>query len=224
VDRALRLLGSPPYRSAFSGLLCTIDPMTDPVHTYESLLPYRPPAVDFLLPHANWAAPPAYPGRYGDWLIAVFDRWYGAGGTEVRIRLFGEILQLVLGGASRSEHVGLSPAGMLVVESDGAVELVDSLKSTYPGAAATGLTVFADPFDAALTHPGVVARQIGLAALSDECRSCPIGRMCGGGHYAHRYRPGSGFRHPSVYSADLRKLFRHVSERLSSDLVIAGAP
>jgi uncharacterized protein len=223
VDRALQLLGSPAYRSSFSGLLCTIDPLTDPVTTYEALLRYRPPAIDFLLPHANWAHPPPHPGRYGDWLIALFDRWCDGTGEDVRIRLLGEILHLVLGGASRSEHVGLSPAAMLVVESDGAVELVDSLKSAYPGAAATGLTVGEDPIDSALTHPGVVARQIGLAALGDECLTCPVRTVCGGGHYAHRYRPGSGFRHPSVYCADLRTVIRHVGGRVRRHLATSGA-
>ena len=165
-----RLLGDARYRSTFAGLLCTIDPATDPVACYEGLLAHDPPAIDFLLPHANWSNPPhappgAGPTPYGDWLVAVFDRWYGAPRQETRVRLLEEIISLVLGGASRSEQVGLSPVGVVVVETDGAIEQVDSLKSAYAGACGTGLTVMADPFDAALDHPGVVARQIGPAAL-----------------------------------------------------------
>jgi uncharacterized protein len=210
-------------RSAFSGLLCTVDVEADPVETFEALLAYEPPVIDFLLPHANWAEPPSEPGRHGDWLIEVFDRWYGTHGHVVRVRLLGEILHLILGGASRSEHVGLSPAALLVIESDGAIEQVDSLKSAYPGAAATGLDVFHHEVDEALTHPGIVARQIGLAALADDCRRCPVRTVCGGGHYAHRYRPGSGFRNPSVYCADLLMLIRHVNGRVRADLATSGA-
>ena len=105
-----------------------------------------------------------------------------------------------------------------VVESDGEIEQVDALKSAYPGACATGRNVRDDPFDAVLEHPGVVARQIGVEALADGCRTCPVHRVCGGGHYAHRYRPGAGFRHPTVYCADMNRLIRHVSERLRADL------
>ncbi|OJF10086.1 FxsB family cyclophane-forming radical SAM/SPASM peptide maturase [Couchioplanes caeruleus] len=211
--RALRLLAGHP---AYAGILCTIDPATDPVAVYESLMTYRPPAIDLLLPHANWANPPG-PG-YAEWLIAVFDRWYGAPRRETGIRLFEELINLVLGGTSRSDQVGLSPVAVVVIESDGTIEQGDSLKSTYPGAGATGLTVFDHDFDAAARHPGIVARQSGRAALAESCLACPVHDICGGGHYAHRWHPGGGFRNPSVYCAELRRLIDHVGARVAADL------
>jgi uncharacterized protein len=63
-----------------------------------------------------------------------------------------------------------------------------------------------------------VARQIGADGLSAECRACPVMEICGGGLYPHRYRQGEGFRHPSVYCADLKKLITHVRKRVISDL------
>ena len=223
VDRALRLLTSPKYRDAFAGLLCTVDPATDPIACYEALLAYDPPTMDLLIPHANWSAPPERPATgsltpHADWLIAVFDRWYDAPRQETAVRLFEDVLALLLGGTGRSEQLGLSPVAVVVVETDGAIEQVDSLKSSYPGACATGLTVFSDPFDAALTHPGIVARQIGTEALSETCRECPAHTVCGAGHYAHRYRSGEGYRNPSVYCADMLKLIRHVRQRVTVDL------
>ncbi|MGY0234295.1 FxsB family cyclophane-forming radical SAM/SPASM peptide maturase [Longispora urticae] len=218
VRRAVGLLSTPRYRPLFTGLLCTIDLATDPVACYEALLESTPPAVDFLLPHTNWSAPPPPGARYGHWLARVFDRWYGAAHQETAVRFFEEIINLVLGGDSRSEQVGLSPANMVVIETDGAIEQVDSLKSAYPGAAATGLSVLTDPLDDALRHPGVIARQIGLAALCAECLACPVHQVCGAGHYAHRYRAGTGFRNPSAYCADLLFLIRHIQRRLGTDL------
>jgi uncharacterized protein len=223
VDRALRLLAGDRYRPAFSGLLCTVDPTTDPVGCYGTLARYRPPMIDFLLPHANWSAPPVRPPGggphpYGDWLGAAFDRWYDSPDQGIRVRLFEDIISLSLGGAGRSEQIGLSPVAVVVVETDGAIEQADSLKSAYPGACATGLSVHADPFDTALLHPGVVARQIGLRALSGTCRRCPVHSICGGGHYAHRFRAGDGFRNPSVYCADIAHLIGHVTDRVGADL------
>ncbi len=223
VDRALRLLGRPEHRAAFAGLLCTVDPAVDPVACYEALLRYEPPMIDLLLPHANWSEPPARPPAagptpHGDWLVRVFDRWYDAPRQETSVRLFEDILALILGGAGRSEQIGLSPVAVVVVETDGDIEQTDSLKSTYPGACATGLTVFADSLDAALAHPGVVARQIGTEALSDTCMRCEVHTICGAGHYAHRFRAGDGFRNPSVYCADLLRLIRHAARRVTSDL------
>lgn len=223
VARGLRLLSEGEYRELFDGLLCTIDLASDPVATYEELLDFAPPSVDFLLPHGNWTDRP--PGRaadestpYGDWLIAVFDRWYPVPRRETEVRLFAEILNLVLGGQSRIESVGLSPVGFVVVETDGGIEQVDSLRSAYPGAAETALTVAHDAFDDALRHPAIAARQLGVAALGTECGPCEVRDVCGGGLYAHRYRAGSGFRNPSVYCPDLFALIRHVNARVRADL------
>lgn len=225
VVRGLEQLTSAPFRHLFSGLLCTIDPRNAPVPTYESLLRFEPPAVDFLLPHGNWSAPP--PGRvprssetpYGDWLAAVFDRWYQAPRCETQVRLFTEIINLLLGGTSVSEEIGLSPAGMVVVETDGTIEQVDSLKSAYQGAAATGLRVSSHSFDDALLLPSVAFRQIGERALSPTCLSCPIHQVCGGGLYAHRYSEENGFRNPSVYCPDLLRIIYHIRRTVAADVV-----
>jgi uncharacterized protein len=224
VRAGLRRLTAPAYRRLFGGLLSTVDLRNDPVATYEALLDFEPPAVDFLLPHGNWDEPP--PGLlpfdpatpYGDWLVAVFDRWYGVPVRETRVRLFGEIIRLLLGADSRTESVGLSPVAMAVVETDGSIEQVDTLKSAYEGAAATGLHVTRDAFDAVLLLPSTAARQIGGRALSARCGSCEIQRICGGGLYAHRYKSGSGFANPSVYCDDLIRLITHIRTVVARDL------
>lgn len=222
VAAGLARLTAGPYRRLFGGLLCTVDLANAPVDTYESLLSWRPPAVDFLLPHGNWERPPpglpAAATPYADWLTAVFDRWYEAPRQETQVRLFGEIMHLILGGAGAAEAVGLSPAGFVTVETDGGIEQADALKSAYAGAPETGLHVSRDPFDAALLLPSIAARQIGVRALSATCRSCPVHRVCGGGLYAHRYRAGSGFANPSVYCRDLYRLIEHIRARMASDL------
>jgi uncharacterized protein len=217
VADGLLMLGSPEFREIYGGILCVVDVANDPVATYESLLKFAPPALDLLLPHANWSSPPPGTG-YADWLIAVFERWYSAPVQETRIRLFTELIQLILGGSAAVEVLGLQPETLIVVDTDGTIKQLDSLSSAYPGAADTGLHVLTSSFDAALDHPTTVARQIGTDALSDQCRACPVLEICGGGLYPHRYRDGAGFRNPSVYCTDLLRLIAHVSERVISDL------
>jgi uncharacterized protein len=217
VADGLHLLGSAEFREIYGGILCAVDVSNDPVATYESLLEFDPPALDLLLPHANWSSPPPVSG-YADWLIAIFERWYSAPVQETRIRLFTELIQLILGGPGAVESLGLRPATLIVVDTDGTIKQLDSLSSAYPGAADTGLHVLTGTFDAALDHPTTVARQIGADALSDQCRACPVMETCGGGLYPHRYRAGEGFRNPSVYCTDLKRLITHVRKRVIGDL------
>lgn len=223
MTQGLYLLCLPEFRELYSGILCTIDVRNDPIATYEALLKFHPPKVDFLLPHANWSCPP--PGQdYAEWLIAVFERWYSAPEQETQIRIFTELIQLMLGESGAVEGLGLLPSTLVVVETDGSIKQLDSLSSAYPGAADTGLNVITDAFDVALDHPTTVARQVGADALSQTCRACEIMEICGGGLYPHRYRSGEGFRNPSVYCIDLKRLITHVQERVFGDLMSGKIP
>lgn len=220
VTAALERLGRFPH--LYGGLLCAVDLRNDPVRTYRALADFGPPKIDFLLPHGTWLDPP--PGRtlaaastpYADWLTEVFDDWYPKPLT--RIRLFEEIMQLLLGGDSGSEIVGLAPARMVVIETDGSIEQEDTLKSAYAGAAATSLHVSRDDLDAALLLPQIAARQIGVRALAARCRACPVRSACGGGLYSHRYDEDTGFLNPSVYCPDLFALITHIRSRMLEDL------
>ncbi|MBP2326289.1 uncharacterized protein JOF56_006674 [Kibdelosporangium banguiense] len=218
VAGSLRKITAGPFRSLFGGLLCTVDVRNDPLATYTGLLEFSPPMVDFLLPHGNWSNPPPFRAAdstatpYADWLIAIFDRWYGAPEQETRIRLFESIIDLLLGGRSSVEGVGLEIPRMMVIETDGTIERADVLATAYEGAAATGLHVVRDSFDAALRLSGPSAEP------AHSCRRCDVYRTCGGGLLAHRYRRGEGFGNPSVYCLDLRRLIRHIQARLTADL------
>ncbi|WP_199847365.1 FxsB family cyclophane-forming radical SAM/SPASM peptide maturase [Streptomyces sp. IGB124] len=227
--RGLRLLARHP--DSYAGVLCVVDLDQDPVETYESLLAFAPPTVGLLLPLANWSAPPPRcPGRrpggpgtpYADWLLAVFERWWHDGERRTRIRLFEEIIALLLGLPATTETLGLAPAATAVIETDGSIEQADSLKSAYEGAAATGMALDTHSFDQLLDHPGFAARQLGRDALAAGCRACDLVEVCGGGHYPHRYRAGEGFRQPSVYCADLQVLIRHIATAVQHAATTAG--
>ena len=222
VGKGIDLLRSTEFAECYSGILCTVDVANDPLSTYEGLLKFSPPALDLLLPHANWSSPPVAAG-HADWLIKIFDRWYAAPRQETRIRLFSELIQLAFGHPGQVEGLGLLPSTLIVVDTDGAIKQLDSLSSAYPGAADVGLDVMSGSFDDALDHPTTVARQIGVEALAPKCQSCPVMEICGGGLYPHRFLAGEGFRHPSVYCEDLLKLITHVRDRVFADLAALGS-
>jgi uncharacterized protein len=228
VAAALHRLTAPEHRPVWAGILCTVDVTADPLVTYEHLLSYGPPAIRLLLPLGNWTHRPpertADPSHtpYAHWLTAVFDRWYRTPGPPVRIAFFESILDLLLGGVTRTETIGGAPSQLAVVDTDGALTLSDQLKSAYEGADRSGYDIHRHPFDALLEHPGAVARQLTATGLAAQCRACPVGAVCGGGHYPHRYRAGSGYLNPSVYCPDLMALIRHMSRVLRADIAQAA--
>ncbi|MEV6785285.1 radical SAM/SPASM protein FxsB, inactivated metallohydrolase extension form [Streptomyces sp. NPDC051098] len=225
VLRTVDLLREERYRHLYLGLLCTVDVANDPVAVYDALAELEPPRIDFLLPHATWDDPPARPDgsptAYAEWLLRIYDRWDGQG-RKVPVRLFESVFSTLAGGSSLTESLGLAPTDLVVVETDGTLEQVDSLKSAYDGAAATGFDVFSHAFDDVAAHPGVRARQLGLAGVSATCRRCPVVRSCGGGLYTHRYSSRNDFDNTSVYCADLEALIRGIEQRAGAGAVPAA--
>lgn len=223
VRDAIALIRQDRFTHLFGGLLCTVDLGNDPISVYRSLVAYAPPRIDFLLPHGNWTTPP--PGKdpagdatpYADWLIPIFDVWYSEP-LATDVRLFSSIMALLMGRPSQTEAVGLARSALLVIETDGSIEQVDSLKTTAQGMAGTGLHIAAHPFDEALAQPAVQAQHNGLAGLAKTCQSCDIVSVCGGGLYAHRYRSSDGFLNPTVFCSDQYKLIQHIRQRVSADV------
>lgn len=223
VLRALELLRRPAYRHLYAGILCTVDVRNDPIAVYSALMAQDPPRLDFLLPHATWDRPPVRPGSrtpYAAWLLEIFRRW-SADGRPVPIRLFDSILATGRGGVSGTESLGLDPADIAVIETDGSWEQADSLKVAFDGAPATGLNVFSHTVDDVAAFPAVAQRLAGLDGLCATCRACPVVRQCGGGLFAHRYRRDNGFDNPSAYCADLKELIVGINDYGSSST--AGA-
>lgn len=211
--QALALLRKPEYKHLYAGILCTVDIENDPIAVYEALVAEAPPRIDLLLPHATWERPPYRPpgvrAPYAEWLGAIHSRWL-TDGRPVPIRFFDSLLAAWNGRPSGSEAAGLDAVDLLVIETDGSWEQADSLKTAFDNAPATGLDVFSHSVDEAAADPGVAGRQGGVDALCPTCRDCPLVRACGGGLYAHRYKPGSGFGNPSVYCDDLKVLIPRI--------------
>ncbi|WP_338898427.1 radical SAM/SPASM protein FxsB, inactivated metallohydrolase extension form [Streptomyces sp. TG1A-60] len=220
VLRAIDLLRLPEHRHLYQGLLCTVDVANDPVAVHDALTSLDPPRIDYLLPHSTWDSPPPGHGPggpatpYADWLLKVFDRWEEQG-RPMPVRTFESVLSTLRGGPSLTEALGLAPSDLAVIETDGTFEQADSLKTAYEGAPATGYDVFRHGFAEFAEHPGVRARQLGIAGVSDTCRRCPVVESCGGGLYAHRYGGEKGFDNPSVFCADLRGLIEGIAERIT---------
>lgn len=212
------------YPGLIQGALAVIDLRNDPVSVYETVKQLGITSLDTLLPHSTWEALPpgkngdrlpTAPSPYGDWLKTLYDHWT-ADANRIRLRIFDDVLHLLLGGANSFESLGLGPAQLATIESNGDIELVDSLGFTYGGAAETGANVLRDDIDTLLRHPGVVCRQIGADALPSICRSCPFVDICGGGLISHRFDAVAGFKNQTVYCSDMTSLIGHIASDLDN--------
>ncbi|MEU1183526.1 FxsB family cyclophane-forming radical SAM/SPASM peptide maturase [Streptomyces sp. NPDC005820] len=215
-ERGIRLLRTRPH--LFAGLLAVVDLAFDPEEVHDHLAAFQPPLIDFGLPHATHDAPPprndpSLP-EYGIWLSGVYDAWLARPGYRHGIRVLEDIAALSVGVRGSVESLGLAPPTTVVIESDGSIEGVDTLRSVEEGASWLGLDVFGSTLDEAARHPKLRHRRLGKDALAEQCRSCALVEVCGGGYLPHRFSTGRGYRNPSVYCADLEHLIGHVQGSL----------
>lgn len=224
VTDAIARLTSSEGRKIWSGFLSVIDIRSHPLEVYSYLRGFDPPMIEFLLPLGHYDLLP--PGKrlnleetpYADWLLAVFLKWYHEYPQTTVVRRFRDIIALLAGAENSSEEWGLQPVDFAVVETNGDIEAVDSLKSTFRGANRLQLNVFANRFDDMYRAPLVLDRQSRRESLCDTCRSCSLAPVCGGGYFPHRYSSERGFQNPSVYCADLKKLIYSVYATVNSDI------
>ena len=149
-----------------------------------------------------------------DYLIPIFDEWFAEDDPDIRVSLFWSLLTLLLGGNTDTDLVGNSLMSYLVVETDGTIQAVDTLRICKEGLAESGLNVLTDGLDD--LHRGLpLVHQLvheGLP-LSAPCNECVHKRTCGGGYIPHRYSNARGFDNPSVWCADIIKLLDHILAR-----------
>jgi uncharacterized protein len=223
VERALQLLSSEQGRSIWSGFLAVIDLRHDPLEVYSYLKSFHPKGIDFLLPLGNYTCLP--PGKndplatpYADWLLSIFNVWYRERPQTIRIRRFRDVIALLAGISHTTEEWGLHPVDFIVVETNGEIQAVDTLKTTYPKANHLGLNIFDNSFDDLFSAPLIIKRQNGWAGLCQTCQRCELVNICGGGYFPQRYSHENGFQNPSIYCADLMKLIREIYTTVSTDL------
>ncbi len=195
-----------------------------PIEVYQHLLSYRPKSIDFLLPlndHSRPRPPHEFDRSehpYGEWFARIYDLWVKHDGTT-SIRYFSSIMNMWLGRSSLVESIGLLAVDLVVIETNGDIEAVDSLKAVYRGAAELNFNIRRKRFQrsgAARRRPR--ARQSGVADLCATCKECPIVGVCGGGYIPHRYSANNGFNNPSVYCRDLTFIIEHVGADMQTAL------
>lgn len=217
VEGALHRLSSEKGRRIWSGFLCVIDLRSDPLEVYRYLRSWRPKNIEFLLPLGHHdLRPPGKQGGpqdatpYADWLLPIYREWMDERPQPILIRRFRDVIALLAGAKNSSEEWGLQPVDFAVIETNGEIQAVDTLKVTFPGAANLGLDVFSNSLDDVYRSPAIRDRQERWKHLAPACEACPVKDVCGGGYIPHRYSDAGGFRNPSVYCSDLFKLIHAV--------------
>lgn len=211
----------------FSGLIAVIDAAVPPRELFEFFAPLDLPRLDFLLPDATHAAPPAGrdedEDRYQRWLEEAFELWFREY-PQVPIRWFDAVLGTRVGVPSPTDVMGFGNVSLIVIETDGSYTDHDVFKITGDTGAQLGASVFNAAFSDVAEHPKVRehGHRLTFEGLAPECRTCPVVEACGGGCVMHRAHPERGLEAPTVYCGEMFGLLGKATELLRESLAASA--
>jgi uncharacterized protein len=203
-------------------VLAVIDPASSGRDTYNHLRSLGIDHFDFLIPDVTHDSirqwyPTYSTGQLAAFVISAFDEWFREDNPDISVRLFEDIIRLILGGHARTETIGNPAINYLVIDTDGNIQGSDALRVCDPGLCDTGLNVRHSGFDElprGAPHIYHAMRQ--GAQPCSVCEDCPEFEVCGGGNMPHRYSRVNGFLNPSVWCEDLKMLLGHIRKRLAN--------
>ncbi len=192
----------------YTDIACVININEKPREIYDSFKNMNVDHVNFLIPdytHDNFPFDDTKT-EMADWLVQLFDIWVNDI-EKFNIPMFIGLMNSFL----RIGRDSLNEATVLVIETNGEIEAVDSLKTCGHGFTKTRLNITNNELDEIEnTSLGKLYFNDFNRKLCRQCEKCPIKEVCRGGRLVHRYSKEKGFNNPSVYCKDLVTLIAHI--------------
>ncbi len=197
-------------------IACVINTKENPKETYDSFKKMNVSLVNFLIPdytHDNFPFD-KNKNTMSNWLIELFDIWINDP-ERYKIPMFIGFINSLLRITENTEN----ESKVLVIETNGEIEAIDSLKACGNGFTKTGLSINNNEFSDIKNSPlGSLYFGSHGSKLCNQCMECPLNEICKGGRLVHRYSKKNGFNNPSVYCKDLITFIAHIQNYFMNTL------
>ncbi|WDF57309.1 radical SAM protein [Mucilaginibacter sp. KACC 22063] len=210
------------------GILMVINPKIPVNEFYKELKELEVRRLNLLFPDGHYDRLPDgfsaeqfgydYYTPYADWLISLFNLWKADVNRPV-IRLFETLIEMLAGNANRgNQGFGRTKNGVVVIETDGGIEVTDSLRACYEGITRNGYNVHHNEIDDLFTEDIFKIYYNSHDLVAEQCLNCPMLDICGGGFLGNRFANHNGFDNPTIYCKDIIRLVTHLRDDFISSL------
>jgi uncharacterized protein len=135
-----------------SAILCVVNPGQSGVAAYRHFRSLGITRMNFLLPDVSHDSKALFYGGCGatpvaNYLIPLFDEWFDEDDPRVRVGIFWELIRSIMGAGGDTDAFGNPLMNYLIIDTDGSIQTLDTLKVCEEGLAESGLNVFEHGFD-----------------------------------------------------------------------------
>jgi uncharacterized protein len=158
---------------------------------------------------------------YADWLIALFVLWKQDKGRPT-IRLFENLIALLMGNDHiGNQAIGRKTNGIAVIETNGGIEVVDSLRACYEGITRNSINVHNGRIEDLFGDDVFELFYNSHEMVCEQCLNCPVYDICGGGFLGNRFSVDNGFDNPTIYCKDIIRLVSFLQNDIIESLPTA---
>ncbi len=205
------------------GLISVLNPEEDAAELYALYKELKPGLVNTLLPLHTWETyKKEEEEKYIRLLKGLYRLWKEDPDERKPLLLFFySIMGLKSGIYEGHEQLGVTKCGSLIVETNGDLETVDTLKSCKDGITATSTNIHQNEIADIFLEKNISLYYNSHQHLCTTCQQCNKRNVCGGGYLPHRYSKVNGFNNPSVYCNVLKEMITMVENDMEQ---AASAP
>jgi uncharacterized protein len=150
-------------------------------------------------------------GEWGEFLCALFDRWFVSDTRRVSIRLFDSILTRMVDGVANVCTLGADCRNYLVVEHNGDIYPCDFFVDPELRLG----NILRDDWATFWSQDRFAAFGAAKARWNAQCEVCPYLSLCAGGCQKHRYALGRNPRALSALCEGWKLFYSHTLERFN---------
>lgn len=211
------------FGNDYANCLCVINTDENPEFVYNHFKKIGASNVHFLFQDYNYlTANVDNVPKVGDWLSQMYNIWYNDEDEDKpSLRPLTDLISLMFDFNRFSEIFGKGYNDVLVIETNGSIETVDTLKICGDKFTKTTFNVQNDNLDEIYKNSELAKLYYNAHhELCEKCQRCPIESICGGGFLGHRYSKEKEFDNPSVYCKEIIKIISHIQNRVIDNLSI----
>lgn len=184
--------------------------------------------LNLLLPDGHYEQPPLgleantredkNHTPYADWFIDLYKLWK-VDKDRPKIYLFESLVKLIMGqDGIGNQLIGRRTNGIIVLESDGSIEVVDSLRACFEGITRNNFNVATHEIEDIFENDTFQLFYHAHHQVSEQCLNCPVFDICGGGFLGQRYSEENGFDNPTIFCKDMVRLITFIQNDILSSL------
>lgn len=196
------------------GLISVLNPNEDPEALYALYKDLGVRLVNTLLPlHTYETYKKEEEEKFLRLLEGLYRLWTADTDERKPLMLFFySILGLKSGIYQGHEQLGVTKCGSLIVETNGDLEAVDTLKSCKEGITLTETNIHNNEIADIFLEKNISLYYNSHQHLCTTCQQCDKRHICGGGYLPHRFSKKNGFNNPSVYCNVLKQIIAIVEK------------